>query len=91
MLYIYAIFMAFFAREAAQVPRKRNQLGTVSLTISTTQPVVAYLEALVESGLYGKNPAEAAERLIATALEELIRSGTLARHATSGLRPEGAV
>jgi hypothetical protein len=39
--------------------------------------VVAYLEALVDSGLYGKNPAEAAERLVAQGIEELIRRGSL--------------
>jgi len=59
------------------MPRKKNQLETVSITLSTTEPVVAYLEALVESGLYGKNPAEAAERLVAQGIEELIRRGTL--------------
>jgi hypothetical protein len=61
------------------MPRKRNQLETVALTVSTTPPVVDYLEALVDSGLYGKNPAEAAERLIALGIEDLIRQGTLRR------------
>jgi hypothetical protein len=61
------------------MPRRKNQLETVSLTISTTAPVVGYLEALVDSGLYGKNPAEAAERLIALGIEDLVRQGTLAR------------
>ena len=61
------------------MPRRKNQLETVSLTISTTEPVVGYLQALVESGLYGKNPAEAAERLIALGIEDLVRQGTLAR------------
>ncbi len=61
------------------MPRKKNQLDTVSLSVSTTRPVVEYLETLVESGLYGKNPTEAAERLIAWSLEELIRNGTLRR------------
>ena len=61
------------------MPRKKNQLDTVSISVSTTRPVIEYLETLVESGLYGKNPTEAAERLIAWALEELIRTGTLQR------------
>jgi hypothetical protein len=59
------------------MPRKKNQLQTVSITLSTTAPVVAYLETLVNSGLYGKNPAEAAERLVAQGIEELIRRGSL--------------
>jgi len=59
------------------MPRKKNQLETISITLSTTERVVAYLEALVDSGLYGKNPAEAAERLVAQGIEELIRRGTL--------------
>jgi hypothetical protein len=42
---------------------------------------VGYLEELVGSGLYGKNPAEAAERLIALGIEDLIRQGTLKRRA----------
>jgi hypothetical protein len=61
------------------MPRPKNQLETVSLTLSTTRPVVDYLERLVESGLYGKNPAEAAERLIAQGIEDLIRRDLLAR------------
>ena len=66
------------------MPRKRNQLETVALTVSTTPPVVEYLGALVGSGLYGKNPAEAAERLIALGIEDLIRQGTLRRRGGRG-------
>lgn len=61
------------------MPRPKNQLETVSITLSTTQVVITYLEALVASGLYGKNPAEAAERLIAFGIEELVQRGTLKR------------
>ncbi|NIR29534.1 MAG: hypothetical protein GWN84_09540 [Gammaproteobacteria bacterium] len=64
------------------MPRKKNQLTTVSITLSTTQAVVDYLQALVESGLYGKNPAEAAERLTARGIEDLIERGKLQRRAT---------
>ena len=39
------------------------------LKIDTTEKIVAELEALVETGHYGKNKEEAAERLIAFALE----------------------
>ena len=45
--------------------RKPNRIKTVSLRLSTTEGIYRYLEVLVSSGVYGKNPAEAAEQLIA--------------------------
>lgn len=45
--------------------RTPNRLKTVSLRLSTTEGIYRYLEVLVSSGVYGKNPAEAAEQLIA--------------------------
>lgn len=57
--------------------RKKNQVETVPVTISTTPPVVQYLEALVATGLYGKTTPEAAERLITQRIEQLIREGAL--------------
>lgn len=54
-----------------------NSIGTVQITISTTQPVQEHLEKLVLTGFYGKNPAEAAERLLANALRDLVKDGTL--------------
>jgi len=53
----------------------KNLIGTVTVTVSTTDPVHQYLEELVETGLYGKNAAEAAERVIVLGLEELLKSG----------------
>jgi hypothetical protein len=44
--------------------RKPNRIKTVSLRLSTTEGIYRYLEVLVSSGVYGKNPAEAAEQLI---------------------------
>ena len=55
--------------------RAENQLKTVQITLSTTGPMVKYLSALVSTGLYGKNPAEAAERLLAQTLEKLVHEG----------------
>jgi len=57
--------------------RSKNQLETVQLTLATTGLVVAYLQDLVGTGLYGKNQAEAAERLLSATLEGLIREGRL--------------
>jgi hypothetical protein len=62
--------------------RKPNLTETVSLTIATTPGVVRYLQQLVETHLYGKSHAEAAERLIARAIESLIQEGTLRREKT---------
>lgn len=54
-----------------------NSIGTVKITISTTQPVQEHLEKLVLTGFYGKNPAEAAERLLANSIRDLVKDGTL--------------
>jgi len=59
--------------------RKQNNVETRMITISTTPSVIAYLTTLVSSGLYGKNPAEAAERLVTREIENLIRDKTLKR------------
>lgn len=57
--------------------RSPNPLPTVSITISTNPQIKEYLSELVPSGLYGNNEAEAAERLLAKAIEGLIREGAL--------------
>jgi hypothetical protein len=59
------------------MPKAPNTIETVQITISTTRPVQMLLERLVLTGLYGKNPAEAAERLLARSLEALTREGSL--------------
>jgi len=66
--------------------RKPNSLQTVQIRISTTPLVQAYLDKLVDTGLYGKNPAEAAERLIASGMKELLREGTLLRSSDSNAK-----
>jgi Arc/MetJ-type ribon-helix-helix transcriptional regulator len=57
--------------------RARNDLVSVTITISTTPQVRRALERLVATGYYGSNPAAAAERLLARVLEDRIRDGTL--------------
>lgn len=57
--------------------KKKNIISTIPITVSTTPPVEEYLERLVSTGLYGKNTAEAAERLIAKSLEGLLKEGTV--------------
>ena len=58
--------------------RTPNKLDTVEVTIRTTPPVAAYLDELVQTGLYGKSRSEAAERLVTRGIEALISEGTLA-------------
>ena len=59
--------------------RTPNNIATKKFQVSTTPGVHQYLEELVLTGLYGKSPPEAAERLIARGIEELIRGGSLRR------------
>lgn len=57
--------------------RSKNQVQTVQLTVAATPQMVEFLRQLTSTGLFGKNPAEAAERLLARALEERLRTGEL--------------
>ncbi len=59
------------------MPRTPNSVKTITITVSTTPPVHDFLEQLVSTGLFGKNPAEAAERLIARGIEQHLRERTL--------------
>ena len=59
------------------MPRPRNDLKTEPLTLATTPLVVGYLKQLLRTGLYGKNPADAAERLLSRTLEQLLRAGRI--------------
>ncbi|MCG8527978.1 MAG: hypothetical protein MI748_16465 [Opitutales bacterium] len=59
--------------------RNANDLPTKQLRLSTNPYLVKCLESLARNGhgLYGKNPTETAERLLAEKLRELIKSGEL--------------
>ena len=57
--------------------RPPNDLQSVELRISTTPQVVALLKQLVICGLFGKNAAEAADRLLSEKLRGLVADGTL--------------
>jgi hypothetical protein len=59
------------------MPRKPNDLPTEELRLSTTPQVVSYLKHLLRTGFYGKNPADAAERLLARTLERMVEAGRL--------------
>jgi hypothetical protein len=51
--------------------RPKNSAETVTITISTTSVVRAFLEVLVEDGTYGKNAAEVANSLLGEKLRDL--------------------
>lgn len=57
--------------------KDKNLLGTEQLTLSTNPYIVAALARLVHTGYYGKNPAEAAERVVARTLEEWESAGRI--------------
>ena len=57
----------------------KNLIGTETITVSTTKPVEEYLEELVGTGEFGKNVAEAAERVIVVGLGKLFEEGRLRR------------
>ncbi len=58
----------------ARVP---NKLETVEVKLSTTPQVAKYLDSLIDTGLYGKNRSEAAERLVAKGIEALLKDAIL--------------
>ena len=68
--------------------RKPNHINTSQITLSTTPRVIEELELLVLTGHYGKNPAEAAERVLAAELNRLFGEEALkiARDSGRGLR-----
>jgi hypothetical protein len=57
--------------------RPENSLDSVEIRISTNPIIKAHLEALVRTGRYGKNYAEAAERIIAGEIGQLVEKGKL--------------
>lgn len=54
--------------------KRRNTARSIQLALSTTPQIRGVLEAIAETGLRGKNPAEVAERLLSEKLVEMIRT-----------------
>lgn len=67
--------------------RRKNPLGTLQLRFSGNRLISAYLGDLVNSGLYGRTPSEAIERLVSQGIERLIGTGALRRR--SAVLPVG--
>jgi hypothetical protein len=59
--------------------RPENTQDSVEIRISTTPMVKKYLQQLVDSGTWGKNVTEAAERIISTSLDGMVRRGELVK------------
>jgi len=65
------------------MPRAKNTVETVPITVSTTQQVRQFLEELTASGLYGKNVAETANVLITEQIRLLRKEGELGKEPES--------
>lgn len=59
------------------MPRKPNKHKTERITINVTPQIKYYLERLVDRGLYGKTPTEAANRMVTRGIESVIEDGHL--------------
>lgn len=57
--------------------KSKNAIETVRLTLATTPGVIAYLERLSQTHLYGKNAAETAEQIVRQEIARLVKSGEL--------------
>ena len=68
--------------------RKKNPLESVSIRFSGNRVIVEYLSDLVKTGLYGRTPGEAAERLVSQGLERLIEQRTLSRRSGTDNPPD---
>jgi hypothetical protein len=64
--------------------RSRNPLGAKQLRYSGNRVIAEYLEEMVKTGLYGRTPGEAAERLVSQGIERLIQQGTIRRRTPQG-------
>ena len=51
--------------------RGKNTVPTAPLHLSTTRQVIAYLEQLAGTGIFGKNPSEVGEQLLREKLREI--------------------
>jgi hypothetical protein len=61
------------------MPRSPNAQPTVKITVTTSPVLQQDLDGVVATGYFGNTRAEAAERLLAEAIRNLLREGTLVR------------
>jgi hypothetical protein len=62
-----------------RVPRQKNEVEAESIRVSLTPGILDYLSDLVQTGLFGRTAAAAAERLIELGIKAEINQGTIAR------------
>lgn len=61
------------------MPRQPNAQPTVKITITTSPIVQKDLDKVVSTGYFGSTRSEAAERLLAEAIRNLVKEGTVVR------------
>ena len=68
------------------MPRQKNAISSVQLTVSVTETVRKHLERMTETGMFGKNAAETANHLLIDAIRGYVekRSPFLQEPAPSG-------
>jgi hypothetical protein len=57
--------------------RPENTQESVEIRMTTTPLVKRYLQQLVDTGTWGKNVTEAAERVVGRALDDMLERGKL--------------
>jgi 6-phosphogluconolactonase/glucosamine-6-phosphate isomerase/deaminase len=59
--------------------KPKNPVASEKLEITTTPQVIACLQAIALTGLYGKNKPEVADRLLSRGIEELVKARIIPR------------
>ena len=58
------------------MPRQKNAISSVQLTVSVTEKVRDHLDEMKETGMFGKNAAETANLLLIDSIREYIEKGS---------------
>lgn len=58
------------------MPRQKNAISSVQLTVSVSERVREYLEQMTETGMFGKNAADTANMLLIDAIRKYIETGS---------------
>jgi hypothetical protein len=62
-----------------ETAKQRRCCSSVVIQITTTENLVAVLNQVVKTGFFGTSRAAAAERLLAEAIRDLLKEGTIQR------------
>ena len=58
------------------MPRQKNAISSVQLTVSITEKVREHLDRMTETGMFGKNAAETEVLLLIDSIREYIEKGS---------------